>query len=132
MTFIDEDYCQDCQEWFNPSHLVEGKNVSHYHLVDLENNDYMKKCYLKVDMNSKLDESTDYVYSEMQSTLGGVGATIESILGIILNLLVIVALVENPYIRKQYLTPAIVSLATTDLLYSFITLPMQAHNYFSR
>ena len=132
MTYFNEDGCQNCQDWFNPSHLIDGKNVSHYHLEKLEDNDYMDECYLKVDMNSNLNDSTEYVYNEMESTLGGVGATIESIFGIILNLLVIVALVENPYIRKQYLSPAIVSLATTDLLYSFITLPMQAHNYFSR
>ena len=132
MTCIDEDDCENWQDWFNPSHLIDGKNVSHYHLVDLEDNAYMDKCYLKVDMTSSLNDSTEYVYSEMESLLGGVGATIESIFGIILNLLVIVALVENPYIRKQYLSPAIVSLATTDLLYSLITLPMQAHNYFSR
>ena len=119
------------QSWYNISHMVEGKNVSHYHKVELEDA-HMEECYLKVDMMSKLSNSTDYVYSETESILGGLGATIEAIAGSILNFLVIAALTKNAHLRKQYMTPSIVSLATTDLLFSLITLPMLSHHYFSR
>ena len=119
------------QPWYNESHMVEGKNVSHYHKVELEDA-HMNQCYLKVDMMSKLSDSTDYVYTEEESILGGLGATIEAIAGSILNFLVIAALTKNTHLRKQYMTPSIVSLATTDLLFSLITLPMLSHHYFSQ
>ena len=111
--------------------MSEGKNISHYQLVDLRNA-FMKECYLKVDMRSRLDNSTDYCYSDGESILGGLGATLEAIAGSILNLLVIVALIKNSHIRKEYMTRAIVSLAATDFLFSIVTLPMLAHRYFTQ
>ena len=118
------------QPWYNESHLsTDGKNISHYHLMSLTNSS-MRQCYLKVDMLSKLDNSTDYCYNEVESILGGVGSTIQAIAGTILNLLVILALLKNEHLRKEYLTPAIISLSTTDLIFSILTLPMLAHRYF--
>ena len=119
------------QSWYNISHLVEGQNVSHYHKVKLENS-FMEECYLKVDHRSNLSQSTDYCYSMAESILGGLGATTEAIAGSILNFIVIFALTKNAHLRKQYMTPCIVSLATTDLLFSLVTLPMLSHHYFSR
>lgn len=110
---------------------MDGKNISHYQLVNLTNA-FMKTCYLKVDMRSSLDNSTAYCYSDTESVLAGLGATIEAIAGSILNLLVIVALVKNSNLRKEYMTRAIVSLAITDFLFSIVTLPMLAHRYFSQ
>ena len=110
---------------------MDWKNISHYQLVNLTNA-FMKTCYLKVDMRSSLDNSTDYCYSNAESVLAGLGATLEAIAGSILNLLVIVALVRNPYLRKEYMTTSIVSLAITDFLFSIVTLPMLAHRYFSQ
>ena len=130
MDLIDDDDV-GFQSWFNMNHTRDAKNVSHYHLVNLTNS-FMKTCYLKVDMRSRLDDSPDYCYSDAESILGGFGATIEAILGSILNLLVMVALVKNVNLRKEYMTRAIVSLATTDFLFSIVTLPMLAHRYFSQ
>ena len=110
---------------------MDWKNISHYQLVNLTNA-FMKTCYLKVDMRSSLDNSTDYCYSNAESVLAGLGATLEAIAGSILNLLVIVALVRNPYLRKEYMTTSIVSLAITDFFFSIVTLPMLAHRYFSQ
>ena len=110
---------------------MDWKNISHYQLVNLTNA-FMKTCYLKVDMRSSLDNSTDYCYSNAESVLAGLGATLEAIAGSILNLLVIVALVRNPYLRKEYMTTSIVSLAITDFLFSIVTLPMLAHRYFTQ
>ena len=53
----------------------------------------------------------------------GVVMTIESIGGSIMNLLVIIALLRNPQLRNEYITPFIISNATTDFLFSTITLP---------
>ena len=118
------------QPWYNESHLSsDGKNISHYHLVSLANAS-MTKCYLKVDMESKLDNSTEYCYTDGESILAGVGSTFQAIAGTILNSLVILALLKNEHLRKEYLTPAIISLSATDLIFSLVTLPMLAHRYF--
>ena len=131
MPYIDEEQI-GYQYWYNSSHLSQdGKNISHYHLVNLSNA-HMTQCYLKIDMMSKLDYGTEYCYSDGESILGGLGATVQAIVGTALNLLVILALTRNEHLRKEYLTPAIVSLASTDLLFSMVTLPMLAHRYFTQ
>ena len=122
---------------YNETNVVDGRNISHYRRVNLKDA-HMDICYLKVDMNLNwtdfglTDDSTDYVYSEGESILAGLGATFQAIAGTILNLLVIVALLKNTNLRKEYLTPAIISLSVTDLLFSVITLPALAHRYFSQ
>ena len=114
------------QDW---THTVGGRNVSHYHRVPFTGLS-MDHCYLKVDMESMLDNSTASCYSTAESIIGGLGATFEGIAGTFLNALVILALLKNASLRKEYLTPSIVSLATTDLLFSMVTLPMVAIRYF--
>ena len=117
--------------FYNETNVVDGTNISHYRRVNLTDA-HMDICYLKVDMNSDLDDSTDYCYSNVESILAGLGATFQAIAGTILNLLVIVALLKTTNLRKEYLTPAIISLSVTDLLFSVITLPALAHRYFSQ
>ena len=107
----------------------DGINISHYCRTNLADN---RTCYLKVDQNSDLSNSTDYCYSEGESILAGLGATFQAVVGTVLNLLVIVALMKNTHLRKEYLTPAIISLTVTDLLFSVVTLPALAHRYFSQ
>ena len=114
------------------SHLVSGEHISHYHLLNLTESlqEYNKQCYLKIDVNSELDNRTEYVYSNAVSVVGGLGALFISILGTFLNVIVIAALIKDVALRKEYLTPPILSLATTDLLYSMCTLPAMAIRYF--
>ena len=81
-------------------------------------------------MRSSLDNDTGYCYSTAESIIAGLGATIQSIAGTFLNLLVILALLNNDNLRKQYFTPSIISLSMTDLLFSMFTLPMLAIRYF--
>ena len=104
-------------------------NISHYHLVNLTTSDYNDYCYLKVDGN-KLNNITDYCYSHAESLIAGVGATLQSVAGVTLNILVILALLRTKSVRNEYITPAIVSLIVTDLLFSMFTLPMLAVRYF--
>ena len=109
-------------------HLVE---FAHYKLMNLTGPDeYNKQCYLKVDMHSVLNYNTSYCYSTAVSIIGGLGATFQSLVGSGLNILVILALLKDARLRKEYLTPSIVSLAATDFLYSMFTLPMIAIRYF--
>ena len=119
------------QDWYNSDHLIKDKNVSHYHLVNLTDS-YMTTCYLKVDMRSTLNDSTEYCYSTEESIIAGVAATFQGIAGTFLNFLFIVAVLKHANLRKEYLTPSIISLATTDLLFSAFTLPMLAIRYFSQ
>ena len=58
-----------------------------------------------------------------KNVVAGVFVTIESIGGTLLNLLVIIALLRNTQLRKEYLTPFIISNAMTDLIFSSISLP---------
>ena len=111
----------------NMDHL--RSNISHYHLVNLTASDYNDYCYLKVDGN-KLSNITDYCYSYAESLIAGVGATLQSVVGVTLNILVIIALLRTKSVRNEYITPAIVSLIVTDLLFSMFTLPMLAVRYF--
>ena len=117
--------------WYDSNQLVNGENISHYHLMNLSGtHEYNKQCYLKVDVNSVLDNDTAYCYSTAVSIIGGLGATFQSMLGSFLNILVILALLNDASLRKEYLTPSIISLASTDLLFSMFSLPMVAIRYF--
>jgi hypothetical protein len=124
------------QDWYNSNHTIchghECHNISHYHLVNLtgSSNTSMTECYLKVNLDSTLDDGTSYVYTTTESVIAGIGSTILAIVGTFLNFLVILALLRCNKLREEYLTPSVVSLATTDLLYSMLTLPMLAMRYF--
>ena len=104
------------------NHTQDGENISHYHLVNLSGPEeyYNKQCYLKVDVNSVLNNNPAYCYSTAVSVFGGLGAMVQSMLGSFLNLVVILALMKDARLRKEYLTPSIISLVATDFIYSMI------------
>ena len=78
--------------------------------------------------NPAISNDTSYVYDGIPTIWAGLGTGIESVLGVVLNGLVIIAILKNPKLRKEYLTPAIVSLALTDFLYSWhLLLPLSIH-----
>jgi hypothetical protein len=120
-----------------------------YHRIDIVNNSYYDHCYLKVRifesndtscpyqysdnyfcLKPVLENNTDWVYSEGESIFAGVCATLQAIAGVVLNVLVFAVFLGNAAFRKEYLTPFILSLATTDLLYSLFTLPIIAARNF--
>ena len=115
---------------FNPNHLVYNLNISHYHLVSLDGSKYHDECYLKVDLKSTLDNSTDYIYSSSLTNFAGVVCFLESVAGQILNLIVLLALFKDTKLRNEYLFLPVVSLITTDYLFSITTLPMLAVRFF--
>ena len=112
------------------NHLIEYKNISHYHLVNLTGSQYNTECYLKVDLRSTLDNSTDYVYSSGLSTFGGLVCCFESLVGSFLNLIVMLSLSTDPKLRKEYLFTPVMSLVATDYAYSLTTLPILALRFF--
>ena len=103
--------------------------ISHYHLEKLNDSDYNTECYLKVDLKSVLSNETAYCYSTSASVIAGLGAILQSIVGVTLNLLVILALLRTRSIRREYVTPSVVSLSGTDLIFSMFTLPMMSVRY---
>ena len=112
------------------SNITDNFSKKYYYELRNLSSSSMRQCYLQ--MGSGLDNKTEYVYSEAVSMVGGFGALMTGIVGSTLNLLVIFALLNTPSLRKEYLTPFMVSLALTDLLFSAIALPMRAVSYFIR
>ena len=68
----------------------------------------------------------DFWLPEPYSNMAAFVAASQSIIGAVLNTLVIISLIRNPELRKGYLTPLIVSIAVTDLLFSVIACPVLA------
>ena len=104
-------------------------NENHYDLVQLSDS-FMTECYLKV--GEGIDNTTSCVYSDATSMIGGLGSLFIATVGFILNFLVICALMKTPNLRKEYLTPFLISLVLIDILFSTIALPMTAVRYFAR
>ena len=101
--------------------------VEKYEEIPLINSRYFNSCWLLVD--GKLNGSehysmTDFWIPTPYSIIAAVIIASISIVGPILNALVIICLLRNSEIRKGYLTPSIVSIALTDFLYSVISCPV--------
>ena len=88
------------------------------------------KCWAKTNTTPtyyKLqDDDGSFVHSQIQSVIGSVVLALTSISGAWLNFLIIVALLRNSTIRKEYLTPFIISMALADFCYSVFGLPVKS------
>ena len=108
--------------------------VEKYEKISLINSRYFNSCWLLVD--GKRNSSEDYYYDlwipAPYSVIAAVVLSSISIVGSVLNALVITSLLRNSDIRKGYLNPAIVSIAITDFLYSVISCPIQSTSMFVR
>ncbi len=72
------------------------------------------------------------VFSMSESLLAGSVAVFCSVFGAVLNLVTIIALLNYSRTRYHVTTPFIVSLATSDLVFSSLTLPFLAIKFFAR
>ena len=81
---------------------------------------YFETCWIKTNQN-KLNLTFDIFLPEPQASIVAFVVAIQSIAGIVLNFLVIASLLRNQQLRDSYLTPSIVSIAITDLLFSFLS-----------
>ena len=98
-----------------------------YYNVTSNSSRYFDTCWMK---DRSID--TSYVYSETESIIGGTLSTFVSIGGAILNFLVILVYLRSSNLRREYLTPSVVSIAITDLLFSAYPAPVMALGYFGR
>ena len=116
--------------------MALNENVIHYHRLELNTSNFFEWFWIKYNATYNDPQlhllNTSYVYPEIESNFAGVGFALESIVGTILNLLVILALQRNSDFRKEYLTPSIVSIALTDLLHSVFTLPILSLHFFTK
>jgi hypothetical protein len=97
-----------------------------------ENND---SCWAECDPSlpaSNMSDYESYWLSEPESIIGGIMALFTSIPGTILNFLVILTLIRNQELRKEYLAPSIASITITDFLFSLYVLPRESLHFFNR
>ena len=121
--------------------ISQNFSEAYYCKVNLSDS-YNNYCYLKTRFTMVTDNVTDYpvgitdshcplwkyntewVYSPAQELTVLLISTPVSIMGSFLNFLVILTLLKTPKLRKEIISPFIVSLATTDYIYSTLTIPM--------
>ena len=107
----------------------------HFEKLQL-NNSASSTCWLLIDdsLNSSQKHSLDtsYAYSGAESIILGLMNGFLSFFGSVLNLLLIIALCRNPSLRKDYVTPLIISLVTADFIMSCVALPIISHRFFTR
>ena len=112
------------------------KIEKHYFEVDLHTSKYFNSCWTNVNPEALsyrvLTENPGFCYSEAVAIMTGLFNMFESVVGVILNLLVILAALRNKDIRKEYLTPSILSIAVTDLILSAYVIPLTAIKFLSR
>ena len=107
--------------------------TSHYHLVNLNGtSEYNSQCYQKEGGGMKLHHTSDYLFNFSQSIFGGLSYTTIAIAGLILNLVVMIAFWRDKGIRNEYLGRTILSLVTSDFLYSIFSTGGNAVVYFFR
>ena len=117
--------------------MIEEESLAIYQNVPLNPSNtskYFETCWIKMDpainMTSSDLPDTSFVYSMSESYVAGFVNAIQSVIGVILNTLVIVALLRNSELRQQPLTPSIISISVTDLLFSGFILSITTIHWF--
>ena len=109
-------YENDTSEYFQSGHL-DGARID-----------------LRFDISVYRNEScnkTEYVFGRTEGILAGVFASLLSISGITANIITISALLNFQKTRNHVTTLFIVSLATSDLVFSMFTLPTLSTRFFT-
>ena len=107
------------------------ENVS----INTSISNYFKTCWIKIDPESntaELRSDTSFGYSESVSIIAGSLYTLESMVGAILNILVIITLLKSSRLRKEYLAPCIISVAFNNYIYCMYPLLVQSLQFFMR
>ena len=81
---------------------------------------------------SKFSETIPFLYEPGVANVGGLVATLFALCGFTFNFLVIASVMYHKKTREQTLTPFIISLCGSDLIYSIATLPFYAIRLFGR
>ena len=82
--------------------------------------------------SSVKNDSTPFHYDTLEASLGGSFSMIFSLVGFTFNLLIIASVMYHRKTREQTLTPFIISLSSSDLIFSIATLPFFAIRFFAR
>ena len=117
--------------------MIEVESVAIYQNIPLNPSNtskYFETCWIKIDPAINITASglpdTSFVFSMSESYAAGIVNAIQSVIGVILNTLVIVALLRNSELRQQPLTPSIISISITDLLFSGFILSVTTIHWF--
>ena len=104
-----------------PYYVKVAMNVSSSGNID--------SCWMRCDNSLTTSNVTDlsFVLSENESLATGIIRTVVCIPGIILNVLVLLAILRNPNLRKEYITPSIASIAMTDFLFAVYCLRIASY-----
>ena len=81
---------------------------------------------------SYTNDTTPFIYNDAEAILGGTFSMLLAMGGSVFNLLVICAVMYHGKTREQTLTPFIISLCSSDLIFSTATLPLFATRFFAR
>ena len=102
--------------------------------ISFSSSDFNDVCWwtLEAQSASIMQNDSTAVHSDVTSYIAGTVTAIQSVIGVILNLLLIIALLKNSKLRTQYLTKAIVSILVTDLIWCVSILPMFSLRFFAR
>ena len=76
--------------------------------------------------------SHDFMFTDVAADLAGSFGLIISIVGVVFNLLNILALLNYKPIRAHVTTPFVISLSTSDMLFSGLVLPILSIRFISR
>ena len=109
------------------------KDTSCYMEVPFEASEYFKKCWMKTSANLSDDTENlgmSSLYSRSTLNVAGTLIGIESIGGVLLNAIMLIILLRKPDLRKEYLTPSIISIALSDFLFCLICLPLLSLHFF--
>ena len=101
--------------------------------VPIQTSNYFKTCWIKIDAESNITEQrsdTNFVYSNTESAIAGFLYGLESFFGAILNILVIIVLLRCAKLRKEYLSPCIISVAFNNYIYCMYPLLVQSLQFF--
>ena len=112
---------------------IEFETFHHYRKVSLNSSQYLDSCWTKINFSQGVTKmmlekgilaDPDFEYGNGEATTAGVFNLLQSIGGILLNGLIILVIMRNSKIRKEYLTPSILSIAITDFIFSIYILPI--------
>ena len=104
--------------------------------ISFNSSNYHDVCWWTLEAQSTENEfipenDTTFAYSEITCYITGAVFAIQSVIGTILNLLLIIALLRNTKLRKEYLTKTILSIVVTDFLWCVYFLPLMSIHYFT-
>ena len=112
-------------------------NTTYFISVSTQNtSNYFECCWLMIDPKEEPEavesKNPQFVYSIAESMTTGVFAMLLSIVGAVLNFLVICAIKRSQTLRKEYLTPSILCLSIIDFIFSVYILSLRSMLGFMR